>query len=240
MENLKKALVAEYSNRIKETIATIGQPTENQKTPEEALNWFTRWQLDKKQPYKGTFEEQKEKAIKAYSNKINQELKNKLAQVDEIAQAPDFSGELIITVEWKDSRMWRSNPKAYTNHGFEGSSIGGCGYDKLSTATAQALNSDKRILKLLYQKKEDILKSGKWKKTIRDTSWSNQPIRLDNANGINRHFLGYGSGYNILPSFEGGVGVDCHRQIIEGLGLVWQNITSTNSTDVYLIKKAQQ
>lgn len=225
MKNLKDAIRKEYQKRIAKTVASIGIATEDHKIPQDALNWFVRWTLDKRIPYKGTFEEQKEKAIAQYKKRLNAQLEKQIKEIEEIEKAPDFTGELIITVEWKDSRMWRSNPRAYTNYGFKGDSIGGCGYDKLSTATAQALNSDKRILKLMYIAKNKLLAKKHY----------NPDGSLMSDNDIHRKFLGYGSGYNILPKFEGGVGVSCHQRIIEGLGLVWKNITSTDSTDVYLI-----
>ncbi len=134
-----------------------------------------------------------------------------IQEITEIEKAPDFSGKFIITVEWTKSKTWGSNPRSYTNHGFESSSIGGCGYDKLSTATAQALNSNKSILKLMYAQKNNIL----------DKS--------------NHELLGYGSGYGLLPAFEGGVGTSSHIKILDNIGLDMKSITSTKHTDVFLI-----
>jgi len=125
---------------------------------------------------------------------------------------------LIITIEWKKSKMWGFNPRAYTNYGFKSESIGGCGYCKLSTATAKALNSHLGILKRLFQAEERRLKE---KPKI--------PERRD--------YIGYGSGHHALPKFEGGVGVSSHKDIIRGLDLKWENITSTDQTDVYRISQ---
>ena len=81
------------------------------------------------------------------------------------------------------------------------------------TAIFEALNSNKSILKLLYEKKNN------------------------NIDKSNHELLGYGSGYGIIPAFEGGVGVSSHQRIIEGIGLKMQTITSTKNTDVFLITK---
>ena len=167
--------------------------------------------------YIGDFEKQKDKLLKFVRKRRNKEIDDKLIFIKSIEDADNFKGELIITLEWKKSYMWGSNPRAYTNYGFNGESIGGCGYCKTSTATAQALNSHLPILKLLYKKEEERLN----KKPLKDR----------------RDFIGYGSGYYSLPIFEGGVGVSSHEYIIKNLGLNMRCITNTSQTDVYLIKK---
>lgn len=189
---------------------------------DEGLNYVVQWDLSRKAPFKGTLEQQRNKAIKAVENKYNIILDNKLTLINQVEAAPDFTGEFIITVEWKKSRMWGMNPRAYTNYGFEGESIGGCGYDKLSTATAEALNSNKSILKRLWLKK---------------AIWLQEHEGQEFTEEIKREYLGYGCGYQSLPKFEGGVGVSSHQRIIAGLGLIWKNITSTTNTDVFLIMK---
>lgn len=167
--------------------------------------------------YKGTFEEQKQKLIKFISKKRDKDLIETMNLIKEIEESKDFNGELIITLEWSKSRMWGMNPRALTNYGFTGEIIGGCGYCKTSTATAQALNDYKPILKLLYTKEEQRLKKRK---------------PMDR-----RAFIGYGSGYFALPQFEGGVGVSSHETIIKNLGLNMRCITNAKQTDVYLISK---
>lgn len=183
---------------------------------EEGLKNLSQW-LGKS--YKKNI---KVKMLKYLNKKRAEEINKALDHLKLVSEAKDFQGEFIITVEWKYSRMWRSNPKAMTNYGFVGRSIGGCGYDKLSTATAEALNSNLSILKLLYEKKEAWMK-------LHD----NKNLTEEEKRG----FIGYGSGYGIIPSFEGGVGVSSHQRIIEGLGLRWMNVSSTSNTDVFMITK---
>lgn len=199
---LKQAISDELSKRYK----NISINTEEELNKE--LMFYNK-------SYKGDFEQKKTKFKKWLNSKFEKEHAEKMNFIKSIEDSPSFPNPLIITVEWKKSRMWGNNPKAYTNYGFNGESIGGCGYCKLSTATAQALNSCKPILKLLYKKEERRLKENP------------QPER--------RAYIGYGSGYGVLPSFEGGVGVESHKSIIEGMGLKWENTTSTSQTDVYRI-----
>jgi len=178
--------------------------------------------------YKGDYETQRKKLLTFIDKGIQKRREEVLNKILEIEQADDFSGELVITIEWKKSYMWGSNPKAYTNFGFEGESIGGCGYCKTSTATAQALNSYLPLMKMLFKKEEQRIKNLEESKMTKE----------DKEKFLGRRaFIGYGSGYYALPKFEGGVGVSSHQSIVENLNLKWKNITSTSQTDVYLITK---
>lgn len=198
MNNIRQKAIDEIEKRYNENMDRIN-------TPLKLVEYLSNHQSKYKNP---------EKSLPKHFKRIADKEKNAInLKIDEMENAKDFSGEFIITVEWKKSHMWGSNPKAYTNAGYESSSIGGCKYDKLSTATAEALNSNKSILKLLYEKKNA------------------------NIDKSNHELLGYGSGYGILPQFEGGVGVSSHIRIIEGIGLKMQTITSTKNVDVFLITK---
>ncbi len=137
------------------------------------------------------------------------------------------AGELIsvkISVEWKRSRMWGMNPTGEcwatfkdgsgTNSVYvKSSSIGGCGYDKLSTAVAECLNQVNATLKPLYELKDK------------------------NATAKNNDILGYGSGYGILPYFEGGVGVSCYNPLFNKVGYEFKTVASGKTFDVYTISK---
>lgn len=189
---------------------------------EEGLNKWLQWENKK---YKVN---PKDKFIKYLKNKRQNELIKQIEYISEIENASDFSGDFIITIEWKKSAMWRSNPMAYTNYGFTSRSIGGCGYDKQSTATAEALNSHLPILKLLFSKKDSEL-----------LDYIKNHPESDIKNGYNRAVLGYGSGYNILPKFEGGVGVSAHMRILENVGLQMRHIANNRNSDVFLIAKKE-
>lgn len=215
---LEKAIRKEANNELKESLEIAD------KDLKKAL------QRERK-TYQGTEEQQKHKIKSWILKKSEERTKEELNQLKSILECDlsDFPNPLIITLEWKKSYMWGLNPRSSTNYGFEGTSIGGCGYCKTSTATAEALNSYKPLMKMLYLRKEKELK-----KFLKDNPDKN------NKNNFNREVLGYGSGYSILPHFEGGVGVSSHQNIIEGLGLEWKNITFTDHTNVYMISKVKE
>lgn len=221
----------ELRNAIKEeNIANKIKDYEKIKTP-EGLKEFLSWNGKK---YTGNIEQKTKKYIE---KKAEKELNQKLEQIRKIEEAEDFNQDLVITIEWKKSRMWGSNPRAYTNFGFEGESIGGCGYCKKSTATAQAFNSFEPILKLMYAKKNEELKvfNSNPKKIYKNQNGSEFYGR--SQHNINYELFSYGSSSNILPYFEGGVGVESHERICEALGLQFSHVTDTNNTDVYIISK---
>lgn len=185
-----------------------------QKNDEDFFKYL-KW--DKK-TYIGTIAQQKTKYISLLTKHMNKEIKDLTEFYDSVMSASDFTGELVITIEWKKSQMWGMSPKASTNYGFEGSIISGCGYCKLSTATAGALNNDKRILKMLYAEVNLLYSLGLTQQEVKKK-------------------IGYGSGYGIAPSFEGGVGVSCHESILKVAGLKMYSVTSTENIDVYIIKR---
>lgn len=129
-----------------------------------------------------------------------------------------------IGVEWKRSKTWGYNPFAIvtichlTEDGHKAwerytGTASGCGYDKRSSAVAEALNKCNALLGELYRAEEKRL--GKKARQSRGD------------------VLGYGSGYGALPYFEGGVGIDCHQHILEALGFEWREIPSGNTFDAY-------
>lgn len=183
-----------------------------------SLSWFHK-------TYKGNEATQQRKLMRFLQGKEKNAISKFENSLKAVEEAPDLLGNLVITLEWSRGSMQAMQAKPYTNYGFEGSKTGGWGYDKASSATAKAMNNHLPLLKLLYAKKEKLLATWKGK---------------NNKNAFNREILGYGSGYNILPRFEGGVGVNSHIRIIEGLGLIWQNVSNTERTDVYLISKKTQ
>lgn len=136
-------------------------------------------------------------------------------------------------MEWKRSRMWGSNPSAECWYSFKDAagqynsgycvsgSIGGGGYDKGSTAVANVLNQINEVLKPLYAKKDKHIKG----------------IAPNRQNEAHRDLFGYGSGYGILPSIEGGVGVSCYPKIFESIGYKFSTQASGKTFDVYTITK---
>lgn len=149
---------------------------------------------------------------------INKTLASKLQHLLTVEQAADFKGA-DISIEWKKNRTWGSNPTAeariHTTDRFEyfnSGSIGGCGYDKRSTAAANALNQSNSFLKAMYLLKEQ------------------------NPTARNGDLFGYGSGYGILPRLEGGVGVSCYPEIFAKIGFKWVSVAEGRTFDVYSIQ----
>lgn len=112
----------------------------------------------------------------------------------------DLPATIRVEVNWKKSRMWGSNPTAevwadgYTSHG----PVGGCGYDKESTATATAF-------------KENIV----FDRIVATCAWLD--MKESKATGRDEKTYGYRLGYTGFR-FEGGVGYSCHDRIIKRAG----------------------
>jgi len=137
-----------------------------------------------------------------------------------VLEAQDVE-KVTITIEWKKNRTWGANPTAEarvsfldgTCSHFTSGSIGGCGYDKESTAIANCVNQINGLLKALYLKKDKKAKL------------------------TNREVFGYGAGYGILPNIEGGVGVSCYPEIFKKIGFEFKGVTHGKTFDVYEINK---
>ena len=159
------------------------------------------------------------------TKRINQENENKVKKAEHrletISKANRKVNSISISVEWTKSRTWGMCPKADIRVCFDdntcdiynSSRITGCGYDKESTAIAEALNQCNELLHALYSLKDA------------------------NINKQNRDLFGYGSGYGINPYFEGGVGVSCYPAIFKSIGLKWEGISHGKTYDVYAVKK---
>lgn len=160
--------------------------------------------------------------IGRYDKQRGARMDKQIQRIETIKNAKDFD-KIVINVEYKRSRMWGYNPNAEARVSFadgmceyfNSGSIGGCGYDKQSTAVANCLNQVNGLLKALYIKRDKQMK-----KELRET-------------------FGYGSGYGILPRIEGGVGVSCYNRIMENIGYTFQTLSSGKSFDVFVIEKKQ-
>lgn len=214
MKKLKKQVEKENRKELKKAISDL-----NKAKKEDFTNlWYYSEKLTKRQKEKLTKNEQKEiirnKIIKEYNARLNKNLK----RIDTIENANNNIESITINVDWVRNTTWGYNPHAtiYTNNGdiTEGRASG-CGYDKESTAIAEALNKNNDILKLLYTAKNK-------KMTAKKTN--------------NHDLLGYGSGYGVLPYFEGGVGVSSLLSIFRKLGYSI-NEHHTEKSDFYTIER---
>lgn len=175
-----------------------------------------------------TREKAVEIAITRACKRIDKDTAAKLAKLERIAAAPDLDF-ISISVDWVRSRTWGYNPRVEitTNAGRFTGSASGCGYDKESTAVGEALNQCDSVLKALYTLKENNLRAGQ------------SDFSKSACTGVdNRNICGYGSGYSILPYFEGGVGVSCFWSILKNCGF---NTTGhhTKHSDFYSVVKKE-
>lgn len=165
--------------------------------------------------------ELKEYLIKRYELNQTKKLNTFLERLQTVQSSEDIKS-INISINWNRSQTWGNNAAAtiearYKNGNFkrfEGGRTSGCGYDKESTAIASGLNQINGLLKKMY-----LIK--------------NQVKNVDQANSV---IFGYGAGYGLLPSFEGGVGVNCYPDIIKKLGGKWKSITHGKTFDVYTIE----
>lgn len=191
-ESLKKAV---------ERVKNDGDFKEFYSNKEKLLDaWFIKKEFSKRQ-IKEFSEKDYKFIVDAYNNKVIENYK-KTAEATKrkiekicIANIPAF---ISVVVEWYKSATWGANPQAkvITGENYNVSrKVGGCGYDKESTATAECFNNDLGILKIalvsLYKKEHS------------------------------KKYLGSGYGATIDlfgVSFSGGVGFNCHESIITNSG----------------------
>lgn len=219
MEKLKRQVEKENKKELKKAISNLN------KAKKEDLTdlWYYREKLTKRQKEKLENKEITTKEVKEIlKNKITKEYQKRtekeLNRIETIEKAAGNVQSITINVDWVRNETWGYNPHAviYTNNGdmTEGRASG-CGYDKESAAIAEALNKNNDILKLLYIAKNKKMTS---KKTN------------------NHDLLGYGSGYSVLPSFEGGVGASSLLNIFRKLGYSISE-HHTEKSDFYTITK---
>jgi len=213
-KNLRSALKKQSDQRLTDFISTLKKV----KSLEDIKGWVYTDLIPAKKTF-ATIKEAKQYLIERKTLALSKSLDKEYARLNIISLAPEFE-KMTITVEWKKNRTWGSNPRAearaITLNGVEilnSGSIGGCGYDKGSTAVANVINQCKAFLKLLCTKKDK------------------------KADKSNREIFGYGSGYGIIPSIEGGVGVSCYPAICKSIGLEFKTIASGKSFDVYEISR---
>lgn len=210
--NLKNSLVSKNNEEVKRQLENI--ENENMNT----LDFYTT-NLRQKQYKEGKISMDKFKAcaktkmLKETKKQLDKELK----ELEKIENNHKMFDNLYIQISSKKTNLGYQF-KATLSDGFEtieGRFTGGWGYDKLSSAISEVLNEYLPLKELLYNYKEKYLFENK----------------LTQAN--NREIFGYGSGYGILPYFEGGVGVSSYYKIFNTIGLEFKQIDDT----LYIITK---
>lgn len=113
------------------------------------------------------------------------------------AEGDNRPADGMLVIRWVRNSTWGWNPHAELFVGGETFTgrASGCGYDKESAAMAEALNACPEIMRALYAKED------------------NRPEGV-----TRREWLGYGSGYGVLPAFDGGVGVRTMCEVLTTCG----------------------
>lgn len=217
--NLKNQVKKSYNKKLAEKLEGLKAVS----TVEELKKWYYLQYLTpklKKNIETADVEEVKKVIAEKMKKEFEKEMEQDIEKIESIASAPDVVS-FRVCIEWTKSRTWGYNPKARleikTTKGFERfetSRVSGCGYDKQSTAFANAVNQSLSIKKELYKIKNKAVNKNK---TIHDA-------------------LGYGLGYGELPYFEGGVGCDCFTRFFKDNGFRVEEAHG-DSFDWYYIEK---
>ena len=210
----------ESKTRLNEHIEAIKNLTSDEMKELYGIfkNFATKTVYKKYQDGEITEKQAKAQTIEQVKKEAAKNLKKNLDKITEIENAKDVQ-DLEIFIDWKKSYTWGWCPRAYIrshlldeqkDHYYERTEgyASGCGYDKLSSAIASALNDSNAALKLLYTAEEKRLKKA-----------------INGLKTSRRDFIGYGSGYGSMPYFEGGVGYSSQESIFENLGFKTKTIT---------------
>lgn len=127
------------------------------------------------------------------------------------ALATELPKEIRIDVSWKKSRNWGANPTAEVwSDEYLGASrsLGGCGYDKESTAIAEPFNRSKQMAKIAIIAK------------YIDTKYKDMDWKEKNKKGI--YTYSYGVRFSIFHDngiyWEGGVGASSFMNCLKTAG----------------------
>lgn len=169
---------------------------------------------------------QEEKDARREARKEARKAKKEAARIEaERNQKPVES--ITISIEWKKSRTWGSNPHAeaavrFQDGTFErrnGYTASGCGYDKESTVIADIFN--------------DFLKYKLWniEKLIENKRrMYNLPVELNTDDKVIPYGIYSGPQYR---SFSGGIGTNCYYAIAEFIGGKFETVASGKTFDVF-------
>ena len=210
--NLKNSLMSKNNEEVKRQLENI--ENENMNT----LNFYTT-NLRQEQFKEGkiSMDKFKECAKTKMLKETKKQLDKELKELEKIENNHKLFDTLYIQVQCKKTNLGYQYKAILSDsiEKIEGKYTGGWGYDKLSSAISEVLNEYLPLKELLYNYKEKYL-------------FENKLLQVNN-----RDIFGYGSGYGILPYFEGGVGVSSYYKIFNTIGLEFKQIDDT----LYIITK---
>ena len=153
---------------------------------------------------------------KEANKKARQEAKkaaNELARIERQKNQKPVK-RITISIEWKKSRTWGSNPHAEAtiqhkdgSFSYGSAKCSGCGYDKESTVIADIFNNF-----LKYK--------------LYTPSFEQLPDTRDNG-------LPYGIYLGQHRHYSGGIGTDCYYSIAKAIGGEFKRVATGKTFDVY-------
>jgi hypothetical protein len=183
------------------------------------LAWFGTKRLREAYAKEGATAQETQKVYDAvydrYMASVDKRIKEAFADYGAVIASATID-KFTVVVEWKRSKTWGHNPHVTLKVPGEGkhtATASGCGYDKESTAVAEALNKSPAVRKILYRAKAFA------------------PVEYSNAD-----IFGYGI-TGVLPSFSGGVGMSSLERALSRAGYSCSS-TSTASVDVYVFERS--
>ncbi len=171
-----------------------------------------------------------QKEANRLARKEERERAKELAKQQEAINQPEVKS-LLITIEWRKSRIWGSNPHAtaeitykepnagpwgtgfYKETGF---TCSGCGYDKESTVIAEIYN--KFMKHRLWKLSAEAMKGGRGSG---DKGSAPYGITAYEYKGVEHR------------NYGGGIGTSCYPRISEYIGGQFDCIASGKTFDVY-------
>lgn len=226
-ENFKKIAFARIDAAAEKNRGYIANP----ETARDVLGrYLTRYRMDQLKTGVITLEAAQELALVRLGKDTAKKKTAVLDLLTRCAEAPRLV-ELTVTIEWHQSRTWGACPEACAVARGEGwrvsracsKRIGGCGYDKESTAFADACNVIESVRAVLFE--------------LADNAAATKEVNPDNVSWWG-DLCGYGLGYGGTPKLEGGVGVSCYRKFFEAAGFQWREV-HTRTADVYTITREE-
>ena len=189
-----KAIRDELKKAQKRNAEYVGKLTD-----EDLKRSFGKRELNKLEAGKTTIAELRKARIAKDNENDAKDAENAIKRLTD-AFSRNLPATIRVEVNWKKSRMWGSNPTAEVwADGYTSSpSIGGCGFDKESTATATAF-------------KENIV----FDRIVATCAWLD--MKESKATGSESKTYGYHVGYTGFR-FDDAVGYECHNRIIKRAG----------------------
>ena len=189
-----KAIRDELKKAQKRNAEYVGKLTD-----EDVKRSFGKRELNKLAAGKTTIAELRTARIAKENENDAKDAENAIKRLTD-AFSRNLPATIRVEVNWKKSRMWGSNPTAEVwADGYTSSpSIGGCGFDKESTATATAF-------------KENIV----FDRIVATCAWLD--MKESKATGRDEKTYGYHVGYTGFR-FDDAVGYECHNRIIKRAG----------------------